>query len=375
VATPRPALGHALDRSIAGLAAGATRLSRTRRRAGVVLGATAAACAVLTALPGTASADPSPAELTQEVADASHQLEVVSEQVNQARTVLEQQQTAVTQADQAAAAADARLHAMDGQIRQLARTAYTTGDVGRVDVLLSSRSAGDLIAQMGTLDAIAGHQTAVVKQVSDAAAAARAARASAQAAAFAAQRTIDEISAEQAQLQSQVADYRRQYDALTAEQQQVVVQRVTGTAVAVTGNPAPAAAAAPLAAAAPVAAPVAASGSAAAAVRTALAQVGKPYAWGAAGPGAFDCSGLTQYSWAAAGVALPHSSSAQSRMGTPVPLSALQPGDLVFFYSPVSHVAMYVGGGNIVHASTEGQPVKVVSLASVPGATSARRLG
>jgi cell wall-associated NlpC family hydrolase len=343
----------------------------------VVLGATAAACAVLTALPGTASADPSPAQLTQKVADASHQLEVVSEQVNEARTVLDQQQNAVTRADQAAAAADARLHSMDGQIRQLARTAYTTGDVGRVDVLLSSRSAGDLIAQMGTLDAIAGHQTAVVKQVSDAAAAARTARASAQAAAAAAQRTVDQITAEQSQLQSQIADYHRQYDALTAEQQQVVVQRVTGTPTpapaptATVGRSAPVAAVAPVAAAAPVAA----SGSAAAAVRTALAQVGKPYAWGAAGPGAFDCSGLMQYSWAAAGKALPHSSSGQSRMGTPVSRDALQPGDLVFFYSPVSHVGMYVGNGNIVHASTEGQPVKVVPLSSLSDYNSARRLG
>jgi cell wall-associated NlpC family hydrolase len=263
---------------------------------------------------------------------------------------------------------------MDGQIRQLARTAYTTGDISRVDALLTSRSPGELVAQMGTLDAIAGHQTAVVKQVSDAAAAARAARASAQGAAAAAQRTLDQVGAEQAQLQAQIADYRRQYAALTAPQQQAVVQKVTG-------SPAPAAPAPAITAgaSAPVAAPVvaapAASGSAAAAVRTALAQVGKPYAWGAAGPNAFDCSGLMQYSWGAAGRALPHSSNAQSGMGTPVSRDALQPGDLVFFFSPVSHVAMYVGNGMIVHASTEGQPVKVVSLASLPGYNSARRLG
>jgi cell wall-associated NlpC family hydrolase len=367
VATPRPALGHALERSTAGTTAGPTR---SRRRAGVVVGATAAACALLTALPGTASADPGPAQLTQQVADASHQLEVLSEQLNQARTVLDQQQAAATQADQAAAAADTRLHAMDGQIRQLARTAYTTGDVSRVDAVLTSRSAGELIAQMGTLDAIAGHQTEVVRQVSDAAADARRARAAADGATAAAQHTIDDITAQQNQLQSRIADYRRQYDALTAAQQQDVVQRVVGTPA---GDPAPTAAAVP--AAAVPAPPAAASGAAAAAVRTALAQVGKPYVWGAAGPGAFDCSGLMQYSWAAAGLALPHSSGAQSGMGTPVSRDQLQPGDLVFFYSPVSHVAMYVGNGDIVHASTEGQPVKVVSLASVPGYNSARRLG
>jgi cell wall-associated NlpC family hydrolase len=342
----------------------------------VVLGATAAACAVLTALPGTASADPSPEQLTQQVADASHQLEAVSEQLNQARTTLEQQQAAVTKADQDAAAADARLHAMDGQIRQLARSAYTTGDVSRVDALLTSRSAGELVAQMGTLDAIAGHQTAVVKQVSDAAGAARRARAAAQGAAAAAQHTLDDVTAEQSRLQSQIADYRRQYAALTAAQQQVVVQKVTGTAPA----PAAAPAAAPVAATAGDSAPVApvaaaGSGSAAAAVRTALAQVGKPYSWGAAGPNAFDCSGLTQYSWAAAGVALPHSSGAQSRMGTPVSKAQLQPGDLLFFGNPVVHVAMYVGGGQMVHASTEGQPVKVVPVESLHDFNTARRVG
>jgi cell wall-associated NlpC family hydrolase len=371
VATPRPALGHADRRPTAGTTpVGATRPSRSVRRAGVVLAATGAACAVLTALPATASADPSPAQLTQQVADTSHQLEVVSEQLNQARTVLAQQQSAVTAADQAAAAADARLHSMDGQIRQLARTVYTTGDVSRVDALLTSRSPGDLVSQMGTLDAIAGHQTAVVKQVSDAAAAARAARTSAQGAAAAAQRTLDQVSAQQSQLQAQIADYHRQYAALTAPQQQAVVQRVVGTPA-----PAPAPTRAVSAGASAPAVPVAASGSAAAAVRTALAQVGKPYSWGAAGPGAFDCSGLMQYSWAAAGVALPHSSNGQSRLGTPVARNALQPGDLVFFFSPVSHVAMYVGNGMIVHASTEGVPVKVVALDSLPGYNSARRVG
>ncbi len=124
-------------------------------------------------------------------------------------------------------------------------------------------------------------------------------------------------------------------------------------------------------AAAPAAAPTQA---AQAAVNTALAQQGKPYVWAAAGPNSYDCSGLTQFAYRAAGIALPHSSSMQSRIGTPVALSALQPGDLLFFYSPVSHVGMYIGNGQMVHASTAGQPVKVVNLASMPGLTSARRL-
>ena len=110
------------------------------------------------------------------------------------------------------------------------------------------------------------------------------------------------------------------------------------------------------------------------AVDTALAQVGDPYVYGASGPNAFDCSGLTQYSYSAAGVALPHSSSMQSGMGVPVSVSDLQPGDLLFYYSPTSHVAMYIGNGQMVHASTSGTPVQVVSFDSMSGFSFARRI-
>jgi cell wall-associated NlpC family hydrolase len=119
---------------------------------------------------------------------------------------------------------------------------------------------------------------------------------------------------------------------------------------------------------------VANSGAAQIAVNTALAQVGKPYVWAAAGPNSFDCSGLTQFAYAAAGISLPHSSSGQSGMGAPVSRADLQPGDLVFFYSPVSHVGMYIGNGQMVHASTSGEPVKVASLDSMGSYNSARRV-
>jgi cell wall-associated NlpC family hydrolase len=81
-----------------------------------------------------------------------------------------------------------------------------------------------------------------------------------------------------------------------------------------------------------------------------------------------------QYAWAAAGVTLPHSSAVQSTMGTPVARSDLQPGDLVFFYSPVSHVGMYVGNGRMVHAATFGVPVQVTSV-DMKGYAGARRFG
>ena len=123
--------------------------------------------------------------------------------------------------------------------------------------------------------------------------------------------------------------------------------------------------------AAPAAAPTSA---AQVAVDTALAQLGDPYVWAGAGPSSFDCSGLTQYAYGAAGIYLPHSSSMQSGIGTPVAYSDLQPGDLVFFYSPVSHVGMYIGNGQMVHAPNSGSVVQVVPLSYMPSFAGARRI-
>jgi cell wall-associated NlpC family hydrolase len=150
---------------------------------------------------------------------------------------------------------------------------------------------------------------------------------------------------------------------------------LAGAGVALSPLPAQAAAAGGPSTATVAAAPAAAPTPAAqVAVDTALAQQGKPYVWGGAGPDSFDCSGLTQYAYAAAGISLPHSSSMQSTMGAPVAYADLQPGDLVFFYSPVSHVGMYIGNGQMVHAGTSGDVVKVIDLAYMPDFNSARRI-
>lgn len=110
-----------------------------------------------------------------------------------------------------------------------------------------------------------------------------------------------------------------------------------------------------------------------AAMTNALAKLGKPYRWGAMGPNAFDCSGLVKWSFASAGRALPRTSRAMAGVGTAVRKADLQPGDLVFFYQPISHVGIYIGNGKIVHASRAGQPVKISDMARMRF-TTARRL-
>lgn len=106
------------------------------------------------------------------------------------------------------------------------------------------------------------------------------------------------------------------------------------------------------------------SGGAAKAVAYAKAQVGKPYSFGGDGPGSFDCSGLTMMAWAQAGVSLPHSSSAQYGATRRISSGDLQPGDLIFYYSPISHVAIYVGGGMQVAATHTGDYVRLQALHS-----------
>ncbi len=104
-----------------------------------------------------------------------------------------------------------------------------------------------------------------------------------------------------------------------------------------------------------------ASGRAAVAVREAYNKLGSPYKWGAAGPDRFDCSGLTMWAWGKAGVSLPHNSRAQFSSGRKVARSDWQPGDLLYFGSPIHHVAIYVGGGKMISAPQTGDVVKLRS--------------
>ncbi|WP_374983466.1 NlpC/P60 family protein [Streptomyces fradiae] len=110
----------------------------------------------------------------------------------------------------------------------------------------------------------------------------------------------------------------------------------------------------------------AASSRAAAAVRAARSALGRPYVWGANGPDAFDCSGLVQWAYARAGVGLPRTSQAQRNAGRHVPLAQARPGDLVTYRSDASHVALYVGGGQVIHAPRPGAPVRYDPVGMMP---------
>ena len=339
------------------------------RRTALVRRGTLALLAVVATLFVAAPAQATPttsAEAAELVAARGHELEVITEQFNEARVTLAAQQEATKAAIATMEQATAELAAAQQQVRGLARTAYTGEGLGSFSALLTSDSADSFVDRMATLQLVAGHQSDILERAATASVAAAQAQATAQQAAAEAQAQYDAVAAQQAALQAEVDTYRAAFAQLSAQEKQAAVAAHEDDRASRSEdrkNPEPVPAAAPV---------VADSDAAQTAVDAAMAQRGKPYVWAAGGPNSFDCSGLTAYAFRAAGIKLPHSSLSQSKMGQPVSRDQLQPGDLVFFYSPVSHVGIYIGNGKMVHAPTSGDVVKVAPLMS--GFSGARRI-
>ena len=322
---------------------------------------------VVGVLVSTVPAQAAPAALAQAaelVAARGHDLEVVTEQFNDARVALAAQQAAAHTAAAELELATTVLAAAQQHIRGIARAAYTGQGFSSFEALMTSDSADSFVDRMSTLQLVAGHQNGLLERAATANVAAAQAAATAQQAAAEAQSQFDAVAAQQTALQVQVAEYQATFDALSAQEQQAAIAGHHGEdrASRAERGETPAASG-------PV---VADSQAAQIAIDTAMAQRGKPYVWAAGGPNSYDCSGLTSYAFRAAGIGLPHSSRLQSQLGQAVPRDQLQPGDLVFFYRPVSHVGIYIGDGQMVHAPTSGDVVKVSPLMS--GFSGARRI-
>jgi cell wall-associated NlpC family hydrolase len=303
------------------------------------------------------------AQAAELVAARGHQLEVVTEEFNEAREALTAQRAAAEAAVAQLAQATAALGTAQQQVRGIARAAYTGDGTGSFRALMTSDSADEFVGRISTLQSIAGHQGAVLQEAAVANVAAAQAQATAEQAAAEAQAQFDALAAKQAALQEEIAGYQAAFDSLSAQEQRVAAAGHDGAERASRAEREPVVPLGPV---------VAGTAAAQKAIDIAMGQRGKPYVWAASGPGSFDCSGLTAYAFRAAGISLPHSSRMQAQMGQPVARDQLQPGDLVFFYSPVSHVGIYIGNGQMVHAPTSGDVVKVAPL--MGGYSGARRV-
>jgi cell wall-associated NlpC family hydrolase len=318
---------------------------------------------LLSTVPSASAAPATSAQAAELVAARGHDLEALTEKFNEARETLTAQRATAEAAIAQMQEATATLAAAQQQVRGIARTAYTGSGLNSFQALMISDSADEFVDRMSTLQMVAGHQNGILGEAAQASVTAAQAQATAQQAADEAQATYDAVAAQQADLQKQVDEYQALFDQLSAQEKQAAGSSADRASRSAERDE--------VAASGPI---VADSEAAQIAVDTAMAQRGKPYVWAASGPGSYDCSGLMAYAYAAAGISLPHSSAMQSRMGQAVSRDELRPGDLVFFYSPVSHVGMYIGNGQMVHAPTSGDVVKVANIDSMGHFAGARRI-
>jgi cell wall-associated NlpC family hydrolase len=328
--------------------------------AGLALAATVFAPSLAGATPAPAPAD-TVTSVTAKLHEIAQQNEQLAEQANLATADVAAKQVALAQARTQAAEALTTFSTSREQLRQMLTSQYEGSAFSHTGALLNSASGDSYLDQVNNLNMLSMHRLDVLAAVTSAKKAADAAQVSADKLLTDANAKVALLAKQQSDLASDQLKYQALLSTLSAEQR-----------TAYTNYDTPA----PEAIAALTANPVHAGTAAAqAAVDFAMAQVGKPYVYGSSGPNSYDCSGLTMASWRAGGISLPHNAAAQYSYGTHVAEADLQPGDLIFFYHPIGHVTIYIGNGLMVSAPTEGEPVKIATVAgSQSGYTGATRL-
>ena len=318
---------------------------------------------VLAVVLGLAPAVASPAQPPPDNAeDAAAQLEQVqreaealTEEWHAARDALvarQDEQRALQDAVEPARVAAEQARAAEEQYRvqvdELVMSTFEGGNLDQFNALLASGSPQDFLDQMSALELLASDQRTVldgliatIEDTTSAQAEVDAALARARAAAEAAVAAEQDVAARKREAELRIDDAEELLARLSPAQR---ADRTGGGASGPDG-------------------PVAGPGVGVEALNAAIEQLGKPYQWGAEGPGSFDCSGLTSWAFARAGVTLPRSSSQQANVGQPVSRSDIRAGDLVFFYSPVSHVGIAVDNDTIISAPQTGDVVKYSSIA------------
>lgn len=305
------------------------------------------------------------------------QVSFLAEKYNQAQLSLSNVNNQIASEQSQIASTESRITSIKSELSQEAINAYVTGgNLPEISALMEenptqasvrqeylntvTNSQTDLVAsfkaqtqslkqEQSALKAAQAHAVTVFNQVSAAKTAANTAVAQEQAQLGSVNSTIASLVAQQQAIAAQEA---------AAKARQIILDSPSGSSFSPGNGASPSLRPAP---------PVNGSQTSVA-LSWARQELGKPYVFGGSGPNVFDCSGLTAYIYAKAGVSLPHSAAAQYNDTSRVSISQLQPGDLVFYYSPISHVAVYIGGGKVIQALNASAPVEVSGLywAGVP---------
>jgi cell wall-associated NlpC family hydrolase len=348
------------------------------RTASALVAVTVGMTGVGVAAPSSASAD-----IAQQIKDSQARLdqlnsqsEAAAERYNAGRIKLVATQLAARNAQSSVDRDNAALVALRAQMSGFAAQLYRTGPGGPGLSLITTGNPNTYIQQVGTLNEISQSQARVMGQFATATSRQKTAAASAKAAYQTTQATVQGLQKDKAQVESAAGKAQQILQGLQAKQAQLIAAakdaaarsaaQARATELATEARNAAAAAAAfrsaPLVEQPVTVVPHYNGNAAQIAVRVAMDQLGKPYVYGAAGPDSFDCSGLTLFAYAQAGISLPHYTGDQWNQGHHVAESDLQPGDLVFFEKSLGHMGMYIGNGNFIHAPHTGDVVKISAL-------------
>lgn len=301
---------------------------------------TAASALATAAAP--AQAEPTPAEIEQQIDDAWDELEPLIEEHNATRIELEERREEADELKEEIEPLQLQVDLAMAEVSEIAVEAYKGSQISAVNALLTSGSPYTFADQLSALDQVAKSRSRSIEKVVE---------------------TKNKYEAEKAELDALVeqlteeeADLSRRADDIDAE-----IDRLQELRTEAYGNGGGTGDLAPVPC--PTIYP---GGEIADVISFACSQIGKPYSWGASGPGAWDCSGLTMVAWQQAGVSLPHNAAQQRGVTRQIDRSELRPGDLVFFKSDLSHVGMYAGDGWMVHAPQSGQPVQMAPIDQLP---------
>ncbi|MGW6908521.1 NlpC/P60 family protein [Streptomyces sp. NPDC054940] len=323
------------------------------RGAGTALCVMSAAATALGVVPATAT----PHDDTRAKVDRLYEeAEKATEAYNKADERADGLRDQVSRAQDRIARKQESINSMRDALGSLAGAQYRSGGIDPSLALLLSDDPADYLDRAARIARISAHQAGQLEELQDAM------RVLAQERAEAGKKLTDldksrkAVAAHKRTVERKLAQARRLLNTLTASDR-AAYDRATRSGRDVMpdffGGGAP-------------------SGRAAAALAAAHSAVGKPYVWGANGPSGFDCSGLIQWSYAQAGVAMPRTSQGQRYAGRQVSLAEARPGDVVTYRSDASHVGMYVGNGQVIHAPYPGAPVRYDPVGMMPGATVTR---
>ncbi|MFE6746085.1 NlpC/P60 family protein [Kitasatospora purpeofusca] len=365
-----------------------------RTRVSIVTGLAAAAVA-LSAQSG-AHADPAPTkdQVKEQVDQLNEQAEVATEKYNGAQAKQQELQKQVAELQDKVARQQAVVTEAQGGLSEIAGEQYRTGGISQTVQLMLSSSPDNFLSQADALNQAGSTQSGALKELQDQQRRLDQDRTETQAKLGELESTTQQLKTSKDEVQGKLAKAQQLLNTLTEQERQALraaeekaAAEAKAKADAAKAEAAKAAkakadaeratrdttrpdlsASTPAPAAAKPAAPAANGSRAAAAIAAAESKLGAPYVYGATGPNSFDCSGLTGWAYAQAGVSLPRTSQEQANAGTRIgsDISQAQPGDLVIFYGDRHHVGIYVGGGQVIHAPKPGASVRYESASNMP---------